>query len=218
MMSLRFMLTWPYVWPSMEIVFDTYQSHDGQFSTVTYMRVSMFTAIAQRKQTSPHPNLGSATPLISQWRCRQRFPPALPSHHPRPLPPHGGNDAALPAAAGTVPRPQSSSATSPDNASNATQQNATQRIDRDRAVRRTWRGAATRAAATWPDVNAAIVNRRSIYVSCRSPRARPRAVGGVVGIVAVIVVVIVVIAVVGRGARLTTASSSGAALSSSRPC
>ena len=89
---------------------------------------------------------------------------------------------------------------------------------RDRAVRRTRRGAAARAAATWPDVNAAVVNRCSIYVSCRSPRARPRAVGGVVGIVAVIVVVIVVIAVVGRGARLTTASSSGAALSSSRPC
>ena len=42
------MLISPNTQPSMDTVFDTYQSHDGQSWTVAYIRVSIDTAIPYR--------------------------------------------------------------------------------------------------------------------------------------------------------------------------
>ena len=82
MKSLRFILISPYTQPSMDAVFDTYQSHDGQSSTVTYMRFSMVTAIAD----------GPPAPQL-QWGCAPLYGTLLSQWHGRVAP-----DSATPAA------------------------------------------------------------------------------------------------------------------------
>jgi hypothetical protein len=134
MKSLRFILISAYVWPSsratgmhrirhpsnasMDTVFDTYQSHDGQSSIVAYVRVSSFTAIAppsQRRRDgvvrSPWSRNGSgASPPT------EREPPPLPSYswdYPSPLPAGCSQSSPLPPSPLTVPHRAAPSPDSP---------------------------------------------------------------------------------------------------------